>query len=82
MLLATLFVLDYFYFYRMLLAVVRHGEGVEANSKPSSPIAFNLTGCISDCISRKRSSAVLLVFYGIPFVSGLIFLLYLALLQQ
>ena len=82
LLLATLFVLDYFYFYRMLIAVVRHGEEMEAESrKPTAPIAFNLTCCISDCISRRRAAAVLLAFYGIPFVSGLIFLVYLALLR-
>jgi hypothetical protein len=82
MLIATLFVLDYFYFYRMLIAVVRHGEELEAESrKPTSPIEFNLTCCISDCISQRRASVVLLAFYGIPFVSGLIFLLYLALLR-
>jgi hypothetical protein len=79
MLLATLFVLDYFYFYRMLLAVVQHAEEIEAESRQAkSPIAFDLTCRISDCISRKRASSVLLMFYGIPVASGLIFLAYLA----
>ena len=78
MLLATLFVLDYFYFYRMLLAVVRHGEEIEAESRsPKSPVVFALTCRISDCMPRRRASFVLLMFYGIPFGSGLIFLLYL-----
>jgi len=78
MLLTTLFVLDYFYFYRMLLAVVQHGEEIEAESqKAKSPIAFNLTCRISDCMPKRRASLVLLLFYGIPLVSGLIFLTYL-----
>jgi hypothetical protein len=82
LLLAALFVMDYFYFYRMLIAVVRHGEEMEAESRgPKSPIAFNLTCCLSDSISRRRASFVLLAFYGIPFVAGLIFLTYLVTLN-
>jgi hypothetical protein len=83
MLLASLFVMDYFYFYRMLLAVVRHGEEIEAESRgPKSPIVFNLTCCLSNSISRRRASLVLLAFYGIPFTAGLIFLIYLATLNR
>jgi ABC-type Na+ efflux pump permease subunit len=75
-LLGTLFVLDYFYFYRMLLAVVRHAEDLEiASHHADAPITFGLTSCISNSISRKRASAVLLLFYAIPLVSGLLFLL-------
>jgi len=77
-LLATLFVLDYFYFYRMLIAVVQHGEEIEAESRlQKSPVVFDLTCRISACMTRRRASLVLMMFYGIPFTSGLIFLLYL-----
>jgi hypothetical protein len=81
-LLATLFVLDYFYFYRMLLAVVQHAEEMEiASQQPGAPIKFGLTCCISNAISRKRAAVVLLLFYAIPLVSGLLFLLYLVTLD-
>ena len=77
-LLATLFILDYFYFYRMLLAVVQHAEDLElASHQPDSPITLGLTCCISNAITRKRASVVLLLFYAIPLMSGLLFLLYL-----
>ena len=79
LLLAGMFVLDYFYFYRMLLAVVRHGEQMESESRsPTAPFEFGLTSCISRSISRRRASMVLFTFYGIPFVSGILFLLYIA----
>jgi hypothetical protein len=81
-LLGTLFVLDYFYFYRMLLAVVRHAEEMEiASHQPEAPITFGLTCCISNAISQKRAAVVLLLFYAIPLVSGLLFLLYLVTLD-
>lgn len=81
-LLGTLFVLDYFYFYPMLLAVVRHGEEIEAESRsPKSPVVFDLTCRISNCMPRRRASIVLMMFYGIPFGSGLIFLGYLVYLS-
>lgn len=79
MLLVSVFVLDYFYYYRMLLAVVRRAEEMEAESRlPGEPIEFSLSSCVSREVSRARASGVLIVFYGIPFGSGLLFLLYLA----
>ena len=81
-LLGTLFVLDYFYFYRMLLAVVQYAEEMEiASRRPEAPMTFGLTCCISNAISRKRAAVVLLSFYAIPLVSGLLFLLYLVTLD-
>jgi hypothetical protein len=66
----------------MLLAVVRHAEEMEiASHQPEAPITFGLTRCISNAISQKRAAVVLLLFYAIPLVSGLLFLLYLVTLD-
>jgi len=57
LLLFSLFVLDYFYYYRMLLAAVERSEKLEADSRrPGEPIAFDLTGAISGKVSRLRST--------------------------
>ena len=78
LLLTAVFVLDYFYFYRMLLAVVRLGVELEVESRqPTSPIELEVTGCIAKAVPERLASLVILVFYGIPFVAGLVFLGYL-----
>jgi hypothetical protein len=81
LLLFSLFVLDYFYYYRMLLAAVEKTEALEAQSRrPGEPIAFDLTGAISHKVSRVRATIVLWVFYGVPFVCGVVFMVYLAMI--
>ena len=81
-LLGTLFVLDYLYFYRMLLAVVRYGEEIEIESRKTGAImAFGLTCCISKASSQRRATVVILLFYAIPLFSGMLFLLYLTALD-
>jgi hypothetical protein len=79
LLLASLFVLDYFYFYRMLIAVVQRAEELEIESRrPGEPLELNLSSCLSRSISRTRASLVLFFFYFIPLLSGLLFLLLIA----
>jgi len=81
LLLVSIFVLDYFYYYRLLLAVVRLTEEVEAASRdPLAPIELWLTSRLSECVSARRASLVIFAFYGIPFGSGLLFMLYLMML--
>ena len=82
LLLVAVFVLDYFYYYRMLLAVVAATEALELESRqPNAPIELRLTSYISRSVTRRRAATVLCTFYGIPFGSGLLFLLYLATLR-
>jgi ABC-type amino acid transport system permease subunit len=81
LLLFSIFVLDYFYYYRMLLAAVERSEQIEAESqRPGEPIAFDLTGPISRRVSRTRATLVLWVFYGAPFLCGIVFMIFLAML--
>jgi len=83
LLLFSLFVLDYFYYYRMLIAAVERTEELEAESRrPGTPIAFDLTGPISRKVSRTRATLVLWVFYGVPFVCGAVFMIYLAMIPS
>jgi hypothetical protein len=79
LLLLAVFVLDYFYYYPMLLSVVACTHELEQEScGPNGAIALNLSGRLSKDVPPTRATAVLLVFYGIPLLSGLLFLLYLA----
>jgi hypothetical protein len=79
LLLVAVFVLDYFYCYPMLLSVVRRTQEVERHSRgPDGAIALDLTCRVSTDIPASRATVVLFVFYGIPLVSGLVFLAYLA----
>jgi hypothetical protein len=83
LLLLSIFVLDYFYYYRMLLATVERTEEIEAASqRPGEPIAFALTGPISRRVSRTRARLVLWVFYGVPFLCGAVFMIYLAMIPS
>jgi hypothetical protein len=82
LLLVAVFVLDYFYYYPMLVAAVRRTEELErASCQPNAPIEFDLSSSISAGVSVRRATVVLWVFYGIPLASGLLFLLYIATLS-
>ena len=77
LLLGAVFVLDYFYYFQMLLAVVQRAARIEIESQqPGSSITFDLASAISRSVSPRRAIAVLSVFYGVPFVSGSLFLFY------
>jgi hypothetical protein len=83
LLLFSLFVLDYFYYYRMLLAAVERAEEIEAESRrPGSPIRFDLTGPISRKVTPARATVVLWIFYGVPFLCGTVFMSYLAMIPS
>ena len=80
-LLVCVFLLDYLYYYRLLLAAVERGEILERDlsllvhglTTPS----FSLSLFLSERVSRGHATSVLALFYGIPFASGLIFFVYL-----
>jgi hypothetical protein len=80
-LLICVFLLDYVYYYRLLLAAVERGEALERNLSilvpgPPTP-SFSLSRYLSEKVSRRHATSVLAFFYGIPFASGLIFFFYL-----
>lgn len=78
LLLFSVFVLDFFYYYRMLIAVVERTEEVENESRSTgAKIELSLTGAISNRVTRRHAALVLWVFYGVPFFIGLAFMLYL-----
>lgn len=75
LLLVSLFLLDRCYYFPMLLATVDLGEEIERESgSAAQPIELKLTQHISASVSRPRASFVLLVFYAVPFLVGLLFL--------
>lgn len=63
----------------IVLAVVEQTEELEASSRRAGqPLELFLTGCVSRRVSRARAAFVMWVFYGVPFLIGSIFMVYLA----
>jgi len=71
-LLGSIFLLDYCYYYRLLLGAVERGEAIEKGL----PEATRLTTNLSECVSRLGARNVIWAFYGIPAAAGLIFFVY------
>jgi len=80
LLLVSTFLLDYRYYYAMLLAAVGCSEKLEAELEQTLREAgwppFLLMREISKQINRTQAKLVLLFFYGVPFLSGILFLLF------
>ena len=75
LLLVSLFLLDRFYYFPMLLATVELAEEIERESgSAEQPIELKLTRRVSASVSRPMAKFVLLVFYAVPFLVGLAFL--------
>jgi len=75
LLLLSLFLLDRCYYFPMLLATVELAEEIERESGIAvQPIELKLTQRLSASVSRPRASLVLVVFYAVPFLIGLLFL--------
>ena len=79
-LLAGIFCIDKFYYYRLLLGAVERGEQIDkafqdltlCGTKP-----FGLTTAIIKKVSRRRAKVCLIIFYGIPCIVGVVSLIYL-----
>lgn len=80
LLLWSIFSLDYFYYFRLLLGAVERGEEIDAAYR-DRPIdrtrLFGMTTLISRKVSRCRAVVSLLIFYGGPFIAGVVSLIYL-----
>ena len=76
-LLVSVFLLDYCYYYKLLLGAVERGEQLERELSSQGATqpreTFKLTLQLSTCVSRKRARNLIFAFYVIPFVSGIIF---------
>jgi hypothetical protein len=79
-LLAGIFCMDYLYYYRLLLGAVERGEQIDKAYQGytiGATVLFGMTTLISKKISRRRATACLIIFYGIPLVVGILSLIYL-----
>jgi len=72
LLLISTFIMDYFYYYQLLLGAVEKGIEIEK----SNPSLVNITLTLSERVSISHASLVVFIFYGIPFFTGIVFLLY------
>ena len=79
LLLWSIFFVDYFYYFRLLLGAVERGEEIDAAYRDQAigkTRLFGMTTLISRKVSRCRAVASLLIFYGSPFIAGVLFLIY------
>jgi len=76
-LLLSMFFLDYFYYFRLLLGAVTRGEDIERIlQNQSSNVIGGLTLAISQSVVRGKASKSLKSFYLIPLMLGVLFLLF------
>jgi len=77
--LAGVFCLDYFYYYRMLLGAVKRGYQIDEAYKDrlvDGCKIFGMTTMIRDSIGRPRLSKYFVwVFYGLVFLLGAVFII-------
>ena len=80
-LLAGIFCMDYFYYYRLLLGAVERGEEIDRAYEGFSiggTSLFGMTTMISKKVSKRRATICLVIFYGIPLVVGALSFIYLS----
>jgi len=74
-LLLAIFILDYFYYFKLLLGAVKRGEEIDKNVRAINPNMLGLTITISAFVSPASAKWLLIAFYIIPLVTGLAFIL-------
>jgi len=84
-LLLAIFVLDYFYYYQLLIGSVERGRQIDEAFR-MVPIAgsrlFGLTSEIANRVSLSRARTCLWWFYGLPAFVGIISLVYVSFLYR
>jgi hypothetical protein len=79
-LLVGIFCMDYIYYYRLLLGAVERGEEIDKAYEGftvGTTRLFGMTTMISKKVSKRRATACLIIFYGIPLIVGILSLIYL-----
>jgi hypothetical protein len=79
-LLLAIFFMDIFYYYRLLLGAVERGIQIDnafQGRKIGGTALFGMTTLISKKVSECRSTFLVVIFYAIPFVIGILALIYL-----
>jgi len=75
--LAGVFGLDYFYYYKMLLGAVKRGDEIDEaykNRRVDNRKIFGMTTMIHDAIGKRgKSKQPIWAFYGIVFGLGIVF---------
>jgi len=74
-LLIAVFILDYHYYFKLLMGAVKRGEELDKYFKERSPELLGMTTLISESIPEAKARSLLLAFYGIPLLIGLVFIL-------
>jgi hypothetical protein len=77
--LASVFCLDYFYYYKMLLGAVKRGYEIDEAFKDKLVDGYKIFGMsteIRDAIGKpQRSKYLVWIFYGLVFVLGFLFII-------
>jgi ABC-type amino acid transport system permease subunit len=80
LLLISIFIIDYHYYYRLLIGAVERGEEIDKAYRDriiDGTKLFGLTSSISNRVSRNRARICLFFFYGTPLLVGMVSLVYL-----
>ena len=80
-LLAGIFCMDLFYYYRLLLGAVERGEQIDKAFQGytiGGTTLFGMTTLISKKVSKRRATICLFIFYGIPLLIGILSFIYLS----
>ncbi len=81
LLLISIFLIDYCYYYRLLIGAVERGEEIDKAYRDriiDGTKLFGLTTAISNRVSRNRARICLFFFYGTPLFVGIVSLTYLS----
>jgi hypothetical protein len=80
LLLISVFIIDRFYYYELLIGSVERAEELENLLTPieikGKKEVAGITQYLTKKVGRGRANIIILVFYGLAFAFGLVFLLY------
>jgi hypothetical protein len=79
-LLVGIFCMDYLYYYQLLLGAVERAEEIDKAYEGfavGTTRLFGMTTMISKKVSKLRATVCLVIFYGIPFIVGILSFIYL-----
>jgi hypothetical protein len=80
LLLASVFIIDKFYYYKLLIGTVEKAEQLEHELNPieikGKTQSAGITIFLTEKVSRRMANIIIIIFYGLAFAFGIMFLLY------
>ena len=80
LLLTSVFIIDKFYYYKLLIASVEKAEHIEQllgnYEVKGREESGGITSYLTEKMSRRKANLIIFIFYGLAFVFGTLFLIY------